>query len=270
MEVKVILHPLFVAIIIFAFWFGYGFVMLAILGAVVFHELGHLWAARWFGVKTREMRLLPFGAEVNIDCAFIDNDKKILILLAGPLANIIVVIIGCALLWLFPIYFGFIEIFVIANAIPAVLNLLPIYPLDGGKILSLILPGRHTKIIVFVTNILFGALAIVAGLWLINIPLLIFAIVILLSINFEFKTSLLTSKIKSISKNNVGSVHEVSINSQLTLFQVYKLVHGSKYTKFVVTDMENKVLYESDLESYIVNHSANLSIAKILLSRKCD
>ena len=267
---KVIVHPLFVVVLVVAWWLGFGVFMLAVLGAIVVHELCHAWAARYFGVRAREIRLLPFGAEVSIDCRFLSTDKKILILLAGAFGNIVVAVVCGSLIWLFPNLFMFLEIVIIANFVPAILNLLPIYPLDGGKILSLVLRERTIRLVKVVTNVVLGVALFGLALFYFNIPLLLFVVVMILTVNFELKRTCFESKI-GIEKK--GKIVEVALTRDMTLLQVFKMVSARHYTKFILTNSEissseigfGKVsFYESDLERLLIKHNIDKRIGEVL------
>jgi len=195
---KVILHPLFVVVLAVAIVGGFGWIAAALLFAVLVHEFSHMLVASLLGVRTDKLRLLPFGAEVSIDCAFLTKDKKIWILLAGPIGNIVLAIVLSSLLWLFPQVFLVVEVLIIANAIPGFLNLLPIYPLDGGKILHLVAGER--KWVVWWSNIFFGGLFIASCLFFFNIALLVMCVMMVICINFELKATKYKTYIKTLDK----------------------------------------------------------------------
>lgn len=103
-------------------------------GIVLIHELCHLFAALCLDVKVFSMVVMPFGMTVRLDPAMMQTPKKeVLVALAGPLSN--------AFMLLFGIFFSPIapslnyDLFLIINGAMLLLNLLPIPPLDGGRIL---------------------------------------------------------------------------------------------------------------------------------------
>ena len=100
---------------------------------IIFHELSHIIFASIFGKKIRKLKLSIAGVCV----VFNNNDglkiiKKIIIYLAGPLGNIILALLFRNIDFVFEI-----------NIFLAILNLMPVYPLDGYNILNCILTSLN-------------------------------------------------------------------------------------------------------------------------------
>lgn len=106
------------------------------------HELAHLICGVLLGFKPDTLRIMPLGFSIEFETNVQDYNKKvkksnllavkkILIALAGPLINLIIVILGIAI--------SIDTNIVYANLLILIFNLLPIYPLDGGRILINIL-----------------------------------------------------------------------------------------------------------------------------------
>ena len=95
------------------------------------HELGHLLAGLLLGLKVKNINIMPFGVSINFeDYSNKYIVKKIIIAIAGPLTNLIIVILG--------IYNGWEENIIYSNMLIGMFNLIPLYPLDGGRILKYI------------------------------------------------------------------------------------------------------------------------------------
>lgn len=131
------LHPLFILLLAAAALMGYIFELLTLFTIVLIHELGHVACAKAFGWKIKEVKLFPFGgvAETEEE-TFFPAWQEWLVAVAGPVQNGIM--IGLALL---AEYLGWTNIvwtqwFVQANTFIALFNLLPILPLDGGRMLQ--------------------------------------------------------------------------------------------------------------------------------------
>lgn len=133
--IKCSIHPTFFFIFLLALIYGFIYDVLLLFFIVFIHELGHAYAAIRFGWRIRGMQLLPFGGELEVE----EHGNKpvkeeVLVTLAGPALNLFM--IGLALLALYyglgsaPFFLQFLEY----NLIILLFNLLPIWPLDGGKL----------------------------------------------------------------------------------------------------------------------------------------
>ncbi|NMO95314.1 M50 family metallopeptidase [Paenibacillus lemnae] len=145
------LHPLFVIIMLASVVTGNFLELLTLFTIVFIHELGHAGAAAAMGFKVRSIQMLPFGGVAVIeDNGRMNAYREMVIALAGPLQN--AVMIGAGMLcqsmgWGDAQFLGYI---IQSNIIIALFNLLPILPLDGGKLLqaaiSLFAPYHSTLI----------------------------------------------------------------------------------------------------------------------------
>ncbi|GAB2672895.1 M50 family metallopeptidase [Paenibacillus thermoaerophilus] len=128
-------HPLFVLVMALAVATGNWLEIVTLFGIVLIHELGHLAAALRMGWPVREVQLLPFGGVLVTDESGRSTAKEeIAVAIAGPLQH--VWLIGAAYLfgWLGWWPADWTAYFISANAGIALFNLLPVLPLDGGRI----------------------------------------------------------------------------------------------------------------------------------------
>ncbi|AUS28128.1 Zn-dependent protease [Paenibacillus polymyxa] len=116
---------------------GHFIEIMTLFTLVFIHELGHATAASLLGARLLSIQMLPFGGVAVIeDQGKLNAWKEIVIALAGPLQNGIMIII---LLWLRHVSgleHDYVNYIIQGNAVIALFNLLPILPLDGGKILQ--------------------------------------------------------------------------------------------------------------------------------------
>ncbi|MGF7047196.1 stage IV sporulation protein FB [Paenibacillus sp. DS2015] len=114
---------------------GHFIELITLFAIVLIHEMGHMSAAMIFGIRVRSVQLLPFGGVVTIeDGGKMTVWKEIAIALAGPLQNVIMIAIAMFFKEIGSGDSAFLSYVIQGNAVIALFNLLPILPLDGGKI----------------------------------------------------------------------------------------------------------------------------------------
>lgn len=112
------------------------------LTAVVLHELSHAAAAKRCGFVMNELRLMPYGAAIVGDVSDATPGEEIKIALVGPAVSVLIALITAAAWWLFPVSYPYTQAFAEINICLAAVNLLPVFPLDGGRVLLGVLSRR--------------------------------------------------------------------------------------------------------------------------------
>lgn len=174
--IDLFLHPTFLLLLGLAYLLDGGLLAVlftaAVFGCILLHEFGHALAARRFGIATLDITLYPIGGVARLESLPREPIAELLITLAGPAVNIAIAsTIGLMLAIGTMLSPGaalttvgrFAEMLLSVNLLLAVFNLLPAFPMDGGRILRASLAGwlgrlRATEIAVGVGQVL--ALAI--------------------------------------------------------------------------------------------------------------
>jgi len=222
--------------------------LLAVFACIALHELGHALVAARFGIQAKQIVLLPIGGIASIE-KFPDNPRQELaISVAGPLVNII---IAGLLRLLIPNYYfaenqshmtimhghDLIYNLCIVNITLAVFNLIPAFPMDGGRILRALLGFKMNYIqattIAATVGKVIAILFIAAGIVLINPILPAIGIFIIFSAGAEEYYLRLKSLVKGIKLNEV-LMHDFNSMQANMPVQEASNVLNSNHSKFFI------------------------------------
>lgn len=254
----------FTFLLLLAFFFAFmGWNGLALVVGVFFfvtvHELCHSLVAMHYGIKVKRITLLPIGGVAQMPEIPQKPKQELLISLAGPLSNVLIVIIFFyplyaligkdALLHPFKVITGqapytpelnvFAHIYWI-NLILAVFNMLPAFPMDGGRVVRALLAYRlgyreATKVAVRLGHIFalfFGYIGLVHG----NILLLVIAVFIYMSASGEGVQVEIRETIKNYTVRDVLARDFVHLEPETSLGEVLGIMFHSHQEDFPITE----------------------------------
>lgn len=126
--------------------------LLACFTCVVLHELGHSFTAMHFGIGVRRILLMPIGGMAEFDDIPRQPSRELLITFAGPavnfvLAGVLWAVVGLPEGWLYETAYeadatGFAQLLLTWNLLMGCFNLVPVFPMDGGRIFRAMLAIR--------------------------------------------------------------------------------------------------------------------------------
>jgi stage IV sporulation protein FB len=140
--VSIRIHPTFLLVLVVYGVLGLAAQALLVFSLVLGHELAHLLTAKAYGFKVIGLELFPFGGAAYCEDLFEGRKlEESIMALAGPIFNVILLFIGQVLRW-DGVWTGQLASdFVRFNLWLAAFNLIPVLPLDGGRVLRAILAG---------------------------------------------------------------------------------------------------------------------------------
>lgn len=259
-------------------------VTLLLFAIVVLHELGHSFAAQYYGVEVRQIVLLPIGGVAQLAQIPEQPVKEFVIAIAGPAVNFALAIVMFILGVAFQIGTGIENPFTmlqqlstlsltaifgyvfVSNLFLGVFNLLPAFPMDGGRVLRALLATRldyprATSIAVSVGQTLAWAL----GLWGFlggGFFLILIAIFIYMGAGQEGRMVELRNMLGGLTVEQAYSRQAVSLNPEATLKEAIDLTLSSFQADFPVCDGEKLVglLTQSRLVSSLNQYGPSMLV----------
>jgi Zn-dependent protease len=159
--------------------------LLVFFTCVVLHELGHSFTAMRYGVGVRRILLMPIGGMAEFDSIPREPSRELLITLAGPAVNFAIAAllwaaVGVPAEWIAGDFrvtadaVGFAQLVLFWNLVMGVFNLIPVFPMDGGRIfralLAMRLPYLHATFVAATVGKVLAGGAVLAALFFFDQP----------------------------------------------------------------------------------------------------
>ena len=255
--------------------------ILAVFGIVVLHELGHALTARRFGIGTHDITLLPIGGVARLERMPEDPRQELLIAIAGPAVNLALAVVFYVLLALsgrsnpdpevFAPEASFLARLMAVNIWIALFNLIPAFPMDGGRVLRALIAMRKgyvraTEIAARVGKgfaLLFG----IVGLFYVANPFLVFiALFVWLGAAAEAATVQTRSALEGVPLQQVMITDIRTLSPQDSLASAVHHVLAGFQQDFPVVERGELVgvLTRSDLLKALAERGQNASVAEAM------
>jgi len=248
---------------------------------VVLHEFGHILVARHFGIDTPEVILLPIGGVASMQRLPTKPAQELLVAIAGPAVNVVIGFLIFMLLGsldaeqvarLDDPNVSLLGRLAAANIFLAVFNLIPAFPMDGGRVLHALLAmrlggPRATQIAAMIGQ---GLAFILGFLGLFGNPLLLFiAIFIYVAASGEAQMSLLQEALRGLSVADVMETRFTSIPIDANLAHAVEALLSTAQREFPVVDTFGRpvgLFVRADILSALSNHDRTASVASFMRS----
>lgn len=281
--IDVYINKLLVIFIAIAIVLGEGAKLTVVFLVVFVHELAHMVMARALNLRVSEIELLPFGGVARIESLFEANPRhEIYIAMVGPMSNVLLVLSCMVLRSMELIPHKDYDFFIQANLMLAGFNLLPAFPLDGGRILRAILSRemgikRATRItttggfVLALFLVMTGVYAIYYGIF--NPTLFITAGFLAYSAVKENRMASyvmvrdLTYKRDMLIREGAIQSRELVVLYDMPLKDVIKKFVPHRYHSIVVVDERLRprgYLTEKDIADGIMDYGINVPVGRLL------
>lgn len=228
---------------------------------VTLHEYGHALTARRFGIQTRSILLLPIGGVANLERMPEKPIQEFLIVIAGPLVNFAIAALLVPIVFLFgteaasglgqtrvlmdnlaqPSIINLLLYLFLTNVLLGFFNLLPAFPMDGGRLLrsllAMVMPYMQaTRIAVFVGRLVAVGMALY-GIFGGGISLLLIAFFVYVGGSAELEAVSSRAVLRGVRAGSAVAPGAVSLYTSERVERAVELVMSTYQTDFPVLDL---------------------------------
>lgn len=272
-------HPLFIMLCCVLTYYGYVGLLCSYLLCLMIHEIAHSLAAARLGYKLNHIKVMPHGISIGGNNVFFSYKDEIIIAISGPLSNFVLLILILSMWWLWPITYVYTLDFFAANVVIGVVNLLPVYPLDGGRVLLALLSQRISRMnavkVLRIIGLIISSLIImsfvITTFFVPNFTLLFFGVFLFITSLYDtpdinyMRVNNLEYKLSRINKGI--SLRNIAVNMDITLYKLYSQISPFNITNFTIIDSDMHIvgqLTEKQIQHLVTIYPANVRLKVIL------
>ena len=256
-KLKLTIHPLF---FIFGLYFavtGKVFSFLNFTLVACIHELGHYFSSSRQGYELNKITLMPYGAVIRGESQSFSYTDEVLIALAGPAVNLTTAVFFVALWWLFPEVYPYTELAVTASVTIALINMLPAFPLDGGRVflaaLSIYIPRKRAlkiaKSVGISASIAVFAIFIYSIFTNFNLSVLFFSLFMLFGNVFVSKDNDYVRAYSALSLKNLKkgrAIKRVAVSDKTLVKDLFRFISGGTLIDVEILGTDRKTTLSCD------------------------
>jgi Zn-dependent protease/predicted transcriptional regulator len=224
----------------------------AIFGCIVLHELGHAITAKQFNFKTRDITLLPIGGLARMEALPDKPWQEFLVAIMGPVVNLVIAFFIFIFLKISNNFPGeitaveanitrgnfWVQLYTV-NVFLALFNLIPAFPMDGGRVLRALLSikltrARATKVAAFLGQFI-AMIFIVVGFFY-NPVLAFIGLFILLGAQAEVRVEVVKEALGNVKVGDMLMRHFSILKRDEPLSKAVALLLDSQEESFIVKD----------------------------------
>ncbi|MEM9548112.1 MAG: site-2 protease family protein [Bacteroidota bacterium] len=239
---------------------SYAMFIVLMFVCVILHEYGHALTARRYGVKTLDIIISPIGGIARLQKLPDKPKHELMVAIAGPLVNLAIAIFlfVIAILFFTAEQFtppeeslelistpqGFIALMIYINCVLFLFNLVPAFPMDGGRILRAFLSMRlgkvkGTKYASLIGRII-AVIFVVIGFFTQHIMLIFIGGFVFIMAKSENNQMLIRSKLARVRAKELMNTHFTKLHLSTTLREVYEMfIRGGEKNYLVYDSMGN-------------------------------
>ncbi len=257
------------------------FLLLMII--IVIHELTHALVSNYYGIEVSEIEIFPFGGVAKTGGLLaLEYKQEIIISLVGPLSNFTMLIIALIVADIIRIELDLLRVFIEMNLKLGCFNLIPILPLDGGRVVRawlnikigfkrataiMICLGRILSLIIFIWGLYSGVKYmenfILSGLGI----FLLFALEKEKEgIGYIFIYKIIMKRKKLLEKGFMEAKYITALEN-IKIYEMFQEFHGDKYHFVTVLNTEGKImdnLTEGEILDGNIKYGTEINLGELI------